>query len=256
MSDAKETLSGAAKQLLEIEGLLGARFMPADRNPLGEIQTAKAPAAGAGADGGMSREEKAAALADMDNNEVKSCTRCGLCGSRTNTVFGEVNPDADLVFVGEGPGREEDRLGRPFVGRAGELLDRMIAAMDLTRNDVYICNVIKCRAPENRNPMPDEVQACMPYLIRQLQIIAPKVIVTMGNPATQSLLETRTGITRMRGAWQSFGGPVPGLAGTAVMPTFHPAYLLRNYSVDARGKVWSDLQQVMSALGLKAPGKR
>jgi DNA polymerase len=201
----------------------------------------------------LSPEEKAAALAEMDETEVKGCTKCALCKGRTNTVFGEVNADADLVFVGEGPGADEDASGRPFVGRAGELLTKMIIAMGLSRDDVFICNMVKCRPPGNRAPAPEEVQACWDYLIRQLQTIQPKVIVTLGNPATQNLLQTRTGITKLRGQFQQLPDIGAGLAGIAVMPTFHPAYVLRQYTPDNRRKVWSDLQQVMGALGMAAP---
>jgi len=141
-------------------------------------------------------------LEAIDLEEVRSCTRCRLCQGRTHTVFGEGDPDADLVFIGEGPGQEEDRTGRPFVGRAGELLTRMIRAMGLRREEVYITNVVKCRPPGNRAPLSDEADACRDYLVRQLQLICPKVIVTLGNPATQSLLATRVGITKLRGQWQ------------------------------------------------------
>ncbi|MCK4276576.1 MAG: uracil-DNA glycosylase [Phycisphaerae bacterium] len=203
----------------------------------------------------MGLQEKAEALEAIDVAEVRPCVNCRLYQARTHTVFGEGDPDADLVFVGEGPGAEEDRTGRPFVGRAGELLTKMIEAMGLGRRDVYICNLVKCRPPQNRAPGPDEIEACWGYLIRQLQIIAPKVIVSLGNPATQNLLDTRVGITKMRGRWQKL--PLIGehLAGIDVMPTFHPAYLLRQYTGDNRGKVWDDLQKVMAVLGLKVRGK-
>jgi DNA polymerase len=201
----------------------------------------------------MGREEKAEVLAAMEADEVRVCRKCPLCESRTNTVFGETNPDADVVFVGEGPGQDEDLSGRPFVGRAGQLLDKMIAAMGLSRRDVFICNVVKCRPPNNRTPSPEEVAACWGYLVRQLQVIAPKCIVTLGNPATKALLNTRTGITRMRGTWVALGEIGEGLTGTPVMPTFHPAYVLRQYTPENRRKVWSDLQQVMDLLGLDTP---
>jgi DNA polymerase len=192
----------------------------------------------------------------MDVSEVRGCVKCALSQGRTQTVFGEGNPDADLVFVGEGPGAEEDRTGRPFVGRAGELLTKMIHAMGLTRDDVFICNMVKCRPPGNRAPAPEEVQACWSYLVRQLQIIRPKVIVTLGNPATKGLLNTAEGITRLRGTWQRLPEIGPGLGGVPVMPTFHPAYVLRQYTPENRGKVWSDLQAAMEALGLSPPAKK
>ena len=194
-------------------------------------------------------------LLDKLQAEVKKCTNCELCKTRTNTVFGEHNPAARLVFVGEAPGADEDAQGRPFVGRAGELLTKMINAMGLRREDVFIVNMLKCRPPENRTPNPQEIQACWNFLIRQLQILRPEVIVTLGNPATQGLLNTKAGITTLRGQWQALPEIAPGLGGTPVMPTFHPAYVLRNYSVDTRKKVWSDLQQVMARLNLKTPTK-
>lgn len=195
---------------------------------------------------------KASELEAIDVYEVKGCTKCGLCRGRANTVFGEGNPDADLFFIGEGPGQEEDKHGRPFVGRAGELLTKMIQAMGLTREDVYISNIVKCRPPANRTPMADEVDACNDYLIRQFKIIRPKVIAALGNPAMKALLGTTTGITKMRGRWQSLPTLDADLAGIKVMPTFHPAFLLRQYTEDNRKKVWTDLQEVMRELG---PGK-
>jgi DNA polymerase len=244
-SDAFE----AAKQLVETDLLLGGEFLPLR----GRAQPTSPSAAQAPGDA-LGVEQKAVILSAIDEGEVRDCVKCALCKSRTRTVFGEGDHDAELVFVGEGPGEEEDRTGRPFVGRAGELLTSMIAAMGLPRQAVYICNMVKCRPPGNRTPAPDEVSACSSYLTRQLQTIAPKVIVTLGNPATQGLLGTAVGITKLRGQWQSLPPIADGLGGIAVMPTFHPAYVLRQYNQDTRGKVWSDLQQVMAALGL--PGKR
>ncbi len=240
-----------ARQLLAIESLLGAAdFLPAERNPLPEISL---PAAETDE---MPPADKAAALAEIDNHQVRPCTRCPLHKTKRNSVFGEGSANADLVFVGEGPGADEDATGRPFVGRAGQLLTKMIHAMGLTREDVYICNIVKCRPPGNRAPAPEEVQACWDYLMRQLQIIRPKVIVTLGNPATQNLLRTRVGITRLRGNWQRLGDLAAGLSETPVMPTFHPSYVLRQYSPDNRGKVWSDLQAVMAKLNLPLPKRK
>ena len=236
-----DSLLSAAKQLVETDQMLGGDYMPASENPLPSGQSQGPPQ--------LSRDEKAAALETIDVGEVRNCTKCALSGSRTQTVFGETNPDADLLFIGEGPGEEEDRTGRPFVGRAGELLTKMIVAMGLTRQDVYICNMVKCRPPGNRAPAPEEVRACWDYLIRQLQIIRPRVIVTMGNPATQNLLNTKVGITRLRGQWHELGPIGEHLEGTPVMPTFHPAYLLRQYTTDNRRKVWSDLQKAMEVIG-------
>ena len=255
MSEQFRRLGRAARQLIDTDRALGgdwlARGQPLPGKPAAE-EGAPAPA-GPARDTPEARR-KAAELGAIDRDEVRQCTRCKLAGGRTNTVFGEGNPDADIVFIGEGPGAEEDRQGRPFVGRAGELLEKMIAAMGLGRRDVFICNVIKCRAPGNRAPAADEVEACWDYLLRQLRIIRPKVIVALGNPATHALLNTTVGITRLRGQWQSLPMLDPELSGTKVMPTFHPAFLLRSYNKETRGKVWSDLQEVMRELGM--PGAR
>ena len=188
-------------------------------------------------------------LQQLDADEVRACTKCPLCQSRSQTVFGEGDPHAALMFIGEGPGQKEDEQGRPFVGRAGELLDKQIAAMGLQREQVYIANVVKCRPPSNRTPTPAEADACSDYLRRQITIIEPQVIVTLGGPAAKLVLNTREGVTRLRGNWfdsrqfLSHGPVIP------VMPTFHPAYLLRAYTRDNRRHVWSDLQQVMQRLG-------
>ncbi len=175
---------------------------------------------------------------DSLREELAGCTRCKLHTGRTNIVFGEGNPRAALVFVGEGPGFEEDQQGRPFVGAAGQLLtDIIVKGMKLKREDVYICNIVKCRPPDNRNPEPDEIESCEPFLLRQLQEIKPKVIVALGNIAAKTLLKTSRGITALRGAWQTCQG-IP------LMPTFHPAYLLRNPKDKAL--VWKDIQLVMA----------
>jgi DNA polymerase len=176
------------------------------------------------------------------HSDLGDCTRCKLHRGRTKLVFGDGNPKAELVFVGEGPGRDEDAQGLPFVGRAGKLLTQMIEAMGLQRKDVYICNVVKCRPPENRTPEKDEVSTCSPFLLRQLDAISPKVIVCLGSVAAQTLLETNRGISHFRGEWLDFRG-------RKLMATYHPAYLLRNPS--AKGEVWKDLQKVMAVLGLQ-----
>ncbi len=170
------------------------------------------------------------------------CERCKLSQTRRNIVFGEGSPQASLVFVGEGPGYHEDMQGLPFVGASGELLDRMIEAMGLRRELVYICNVVKCRPPENRNPQPDEIHRCAPFLFKQLETIDPRAIVTLGRFASQTLLESQEPMGRLRGRWRDWRG-VP------VLPTFHPAYLLRN-PTDKR-LAWEDLQKVMKLLGLQ-----
>lgn len=174
--------------------------------------------------------------------DLGDCRRCRLHRTRTHLVFGEGNPKAELVFVGEGPGREEDRVGRPFVGEAGGLFERIVRAMGLVREDVYICNVVKCRPPRNRDPQADEIRACKPFLCRQLELIEPKVICTLGRIAGKELIGNRFSMTRDRGTWTEYQG-VP------LMPTFHPAYLLRNAS--AKRPVWEDVQKIMKALGLE-----
>ena len=198
----------------------------------------------------QSLDEKRAALQAMDADEVSGCTKCGLCQGRTQTVFGEGSPDAEIMFIGEGPGQSEDEQGRPFVGRAGDLLTKMINAMGFNRDDVYIANIVKCRPPQNRTPAPEEVAACWPYLRRQVQIIRPRAIVTLGGPASKTLLQTKEGITRLRGKWQQYSEIQPAIP---VMPTFHPAYLLRNYTRETRGQVWSDLQAVLEQTGHEPP---
>ncbi len=175
-----------------------------------------------------------------------NCTRCKLHKGRTKLVFGVGNPKAELVFVGEGPGRDEDLQGEPFVGRAGKLLTQMIEAMSLRREDVYICNVVKCRPPENRLPEKDEIITCSPFLMRQLAVIQPKVICCLGSCSAQTLLQTTQGISRFRGEWFDFRG-------SKLIATYHPAYLLRNPS--AKGEVWKDLQKVMAILGLQPKRK-
>jgi len=184
------------------------------------------------------RDSKVTALRSLEQ-EVVACTRCALYRTRTHHVFGEGTPAAKLVFVGEAPGREEDLQGRPFVGAAGQLLTRMIEAIGLTRDEVYICNVLKDRPPGNRTPRPEEVEACAPYLIRQLAIIRPKVICTLGLIAAQTLLGPNLSITQIRGRLHYYR-QIP------VIPTFHPAYLLRNPS--AKRFVWQDLKRVKALL--------
>ncbi|HYV18350.1 MAG TPA: uracil-DNA glycosylase [Verrucomicrobiae bacterium] len=171
--------------------------------------------------------------------EIGDCRRCRLCERRTQVVFGVGDPGARLMFIGEGPGADEDAQGEPFVGRAGQLLTKMIEAMGLKRSQVYIANVVKCRPPENRTPLPDEVATCSPFLFRQITAIGPRVIVCLGTPSAQAILGTRETITRLRGNFREVGG-------FRVMPTFHPAYLLRNPA--AKREVWEDLKQVMAAL--------
>ena len=178
---------------------------------------------------------------------VAGCTKCELHATRTQTVFARGNPDAELVFIGEGPGADEDVQGLPFVGKAGQLLDKMIAAMGLSEGEVYICNIVKCRPPGNRTPEPREMASCMPYLREQLGVIRPKVLVALGSTALRGLFGPSEGITKARGSFRLYQGAIP------VMPTFHPAYVLRQPTKEIRGMVWSDLQQVLKHLGRSAP---
>jgi DNA polymerase len=194
----------------------------------------------------LSTGQKLAQLGAMDENEVRGCIKCGLCKTRTQTVFGEGSPDARIFFIGEGPGETEDLTGRPFVGKAGHLLDKMIAAMGLRREQVYIANIVKCRPPGNRAPAPEETSSCTPYLERQLAIIRPEVIVTLGLPATRYMLQNNESMGRMRGQFHSWRG-------IKLMPTYHPAYVLRQYTEQTRAAVWSDLKQVMGLLDLRGP---
>jgi uracil-DNA glycosylase len=174
--------------------------------------------------------------------DLGDCQRCKLWKTRTNLVFGEGNPNAELMFVGEGPGADEDASGRPFVGRAGQLLTDMIKAIKMKREDVYIANVVKSRPPGNRAPEKEEVDACSPFLFRQIAAIHPRLIVTLGNPATQSLLRTKKGISLLRGQFHNY----PQIPDIRVIPTFHPAYLLRDPS--RKRETWQDLQKAQAFL--------
>ena len=189
---------------------------------------------------GVSSPAERRELLKVVYEEARTCVRCPLHQTRTNVVFGAGNANADLMFIGEAPGRDEDLKGEPFVGRAGQLLTDIIKAMKLTRDDVYIANVIKCRPPENRNPEQDELDACRPYIRRQVELIQPKVIVTLGRFGLQSLLEKAYAISAVRGQWLEYNG-------IKVMPTYHPAYLLRNPA--AKKDVWADMKKVMAELG-------
>lgn len=176
---------------------------------------------------------------------IKGCLACALGPGRLHVVFGEGDPGAGLMFIGEGPGRDEDLQGRPFVGKAGELLDKMIVAIGLSRQQVYIANVVKCHPPDNRTPFPEEAAACLGYLRRQIELIQPKVIVTLGATPLRELVGLTEGITKVRGQWKRIeagGRSIP------VMPTFHPAYVLRQYTQDVRRAVWADLQSAKEEL--------
>lgn len=226
--------AGQVRGLLENLHLLGVRDVsrPPEEESL-PVCTAESAAEDCAA--GICRSET---LEDI-RADLGDCRRCDLCKGREHIVFGDGNANARLVLVGEAPGREEDKQGVPFVGEAGRLLDRMLFAMGLERGDVYICNVQKCRPPQNRDPQPEEIAACEPFLVRQLAAIRPRVIVTLGRFAAQTLLRETTAISRLRGRWREYGG-------VSLMPTYHPAFLLRNPA--SKREVWEDLKQVMARL--------
>jgi DNA polymerase len=226
--DERELLAAALRSYLE-----ELRDTGIDELPLEVAQSAAPPV--------ISRQEQrspAETIADI-RADLGDCCRCSLCSSRKNIVFGSGDPKARLLFVGEAPGRDEDLQGEPFVGEAGQLLTKMIEAMKLQRSAVYICNVLKCRPPGNRNPEAEEIDACAPYLLRQIQAVSPTVIIALGTFAAQTLLNTREPISRLRGRFHDYHG-------TPLMPTFHPSFLLR--SPEKKRDAWSDLQQVMKIL--------
>jgi len=199
---------------------------------------------------------------ELISAQLAGCMRCNLCEKRKSVVLGEGNPHAELVFIGESPGEQEDLQGRPFVGEAGQLLDKMIQAMGLKRHQVYLTNVVKCRPPDDRTPEPGEIRECSPFLARQLAQIQPKIIVALGKQATQTLLHSEASISELRGKFHpSTGAGTQGNSHNApqssphllpqIMPTFDPAYLLKNPA--SKREVWSDLQQVAKALGIEIP---
>ncbi len=194
----------------------------------------------------LMRDDELFPITEMTLEEIRTelgdCRRCPLSRTRRHIVFGEGDAHAKLVFVGEAPGADEDIQGRPFVGRAGQLLTRIVAAMGLTREEVYICNILKCRPPGNRNPLPEEIAACEPFLLMQIKAIKPKVICALGSFAAHALLKTDAPITVLRGVFHDYRG-IP------LMPTYHPAYLLRNPG--AKKQVWGDVQKIMEILGRK-----
>lgn len=215
----------------------GVDFVPAGKTieesgHLGVSQIEKAGAA-------VGEDAVHEALENLRLNEIGNCTRCPLHKGRTHIVFGVGNPMAKLMFVGEGPGADEDRQGEPFVGKAGQLLTRMIEAMGLKRSEVYIANIVKCRPPDNRNPEPVEIATCIPFLKQQIEMIKPRVLVCLGKVAAQALLQTEISITKLRGEFQAYGD-------IQLMPTYHPAFLLRNPAM--KRPVWEDLKKVMKIL--------
>ncbi|HMP03470.1 MAG TPA: uracil-DNA glycosylase [Gemmatales bacterium] len=189
---------------------------------------------------GLSTEARRLALDTLDREQVKGCKKCGLCERRTQTVFGVGNVDCDLCFVGEGPGADEDAQGEPFVGAAGQLLNRIIEACKMQRRDVYICNVVKCRPPGNRTPLPDEIASCRPYLVEQLRLLQPKFICCLGAVAAQTVLQSPLSIGKRRGR-------MPPYEQSQVLCTYHPAYLLRNPA--AKRDVWEDMKMLMKEMG-------
>ncbi len=251
MVKAMEQIRTALRQLLLSDKLLGLKSIPVCPHP---------PRLAAPGSGVRARHVDATANAErlrvLDESQVKGCRKCSLCDTRTKTVFGQGNAAARIVFVGEGPGSEEDKQGLAFVGPAGQMLTRMIVAMGLSREEVYICNIVKCRPPDNRTPQADEILACNPYLQEQLSIILPEVIVALGAPAAKTLLNTADSIGKLRGRFHEYStSGQPGKGTTIpVMPTYHPAYLLR--SPEEKGRVWADLQLVMARLGLTSTAQR
>jgi uracil-DNA glycosylase family 4 len=202
-------------------------------------------------DDNMTTAEKAAELEKIAE-EVKQCCKCDLGSTRTNAVPGEGNPNARIMFVGEGPGADEDAQGRPFVGRAGQLLDKIITACGLKRSDVYIGNILKCRPPDNRDPRADEIISCLPFLQRQIEIINPEIIVALGAHAARTLLNTTKSIGQLRGQFLEYYAGI-NRPPIKLMATYHPAYLLRNYSQENRRRVWDDMKKVLAELGLPVP---
>lgn len=233
------------RAMLRFQGELGLRGLDLPADLFLEVATSSAretaphPAA--------DRSTQASLSLPSIRETIGDCTRCKLHNGRTTIVFGVGDPQARLLFIGEGPGRDEDLQGEPFVGPAGQLLDKMIVAMGLRRQQTYIANIVKCRPPRNRDPEPDEVAACEPFLKQQIAAIAPEVIVALGRCAAQTLLRSSQPISRMRGTWHEYEG-IP------LMPTFHPAYLLRNSG--GKRATWQDLQTVMKKLGLEDPRRR
>ncbi len=233
------SLTAAFRTHLAHRSRSGLQGVPTGTSPrFGTTTTAPVTPVSATAEPDIVSSDSAVRL-QVIRDEIGDCQRCKLAPTRTNIVFGVGNPHAELVFVGEAPGFDEDQQGEPFVGKAGQLLTRMIEAMGKTRHDVYICNVIKCRPPQNRNPEPDEVQACEGFLKKQLAVLNPRIIVALGKFAAHALCGEDTPISRLRGNLRSYQG-IP------VMPTYHPAYLLR--TPDAKRDAWADLQQVMHFL--------
>ncbi|MDY7108257.1 MAG: uracil-DNA glycosylase [Planctomycetota bacterium] len=253
MTSPTEQRKRIVRQHLETSQLMGVDFLPVRLEAAAESPAAPATGSNPGAPSPAAAPDaaaiqaKAEALNQLRAEHDANCPHCTTATGHTQTVFGEGHPDARLMFIGEAPGAEEDRTGRPFVGRAGQKLDDMIRAMGLTRPEVYIGNILKSRPPGNRTPLAPEVAGCSPFLAEQIRIIEPEVIVALGGPAAKFLLQTEIGITRLRGRWSIYAD---GERRVDVMPTYHPAYILRRYTRETREQVWADLQAVMDRLGL------
>ena len=235
MQKENANLSKAALQHLEMDGFFTGFVIKGALNKQESVETEKA-------------------IKDLAD-QIRACQNCQLAQTRTNAVPGEGNPHAEIVFVGEAPGADEDEQGRPFVGRAGQLLEKIIAAMGLSRNDVFICNTLKCRPPGNRDPRPEEIISCLPFLQKQLELIRPEIIVALGAHAAKTLLKTNKPIGQLRGTFHEYYTSEDALP-IKLMPTYHPAYLLRNYSQDNRTRVWDDMKKVLAELGLTIPQKK
>jgi uracil-DNA glycosylase family 4 len=222
---------GLAKEFLERQKTLGLRHITLSRKTFADLETLAS-------DASEDSIDAAAAIREL-GTAVQNCTKCHLSGSRKNVVLGEGNPRAKLMFIGEAPGADEDRQGLPFVGKAGQLLTRIIEAIDLKRSDVYICNILKCRPPQNRTPSSDEIECCLPFLREQIRAIRPKIICALGNVAAQTLLQSKSPMNRLRGKFHQFGDAM-------LMPTYHPAALLRN--PDYKKPTWEDVQMIQREL--------
>jgi uracil-DNA glycosylase family 4 len=223
-----------------------------ERSFTGFIAKGEAKATGQQEHGDNAATPEAVAELEKIADEVSQCRKCDLGSQRTNAVPGEGNPGARIMFVGEAPGADEDAQGRPFVGRAGQLLDRIIIACGLKRSDVFIGNILKCRPPENRDPRADEIVNCFPFLQRQIEIINPEIIVALGAPAARTLLNSNKSIGQLRGQFHEYYGGI-GRPPIKLMATYHTAYLLRNYSPENRRRVWEDMKKVLAELDLPIP---
>ena len=250
MTNQENAIRRALRQQLMGDRLMGVKYVPVSK-----VLDERALSGGAKVRrlDAETLAQKEQSLRVLDESAVRNCTKCELSATRTQTVFGQGSAAARLVFVGEAPGYEEDRQGLAFVGRAGQLLSKMIVAMGLSREDVFICNVLKCRPPNNRDPSADEILACRGHLAEQLRLIEPEVVVALGAPASKTLLNTAVSIGKLRGRFHDYypsgvHGEGPSIP---LMPTYHPAYLLRSPS--EKGKTWDDLQLVMQLLGLALP---